>query len=217
MKSIKVKKVKESRIPFDWNNEFWSNINSAELGYHRKENQQFPKVAVKIGHSENDIILFWLVKEEEIVCNHKNHFDRVYQDSCVEFFVMPNGAKGYFNFEINCIGKILCYYVTDWIRNEAGTLKGFSRLDLNDINKIQIENSIEESDTAADEWFMLVKIPKSILISNSELSELDYRKSWRGNFYKCADASSLPHWSAWNPVTELNFHQPKDFGEIIFE
>ncbi len=166
---------------------------------------------------QNDIILFWLVKEEEIVCNHKNHFDRVYQDSCVEFFVKPNGAKGYFNFEINCIGKILCYYVTDWIRNESGTLKGFSRLDLNDINKIQIENSIEESDTAADEWFMLVKIPKSILISNSELSELDYRKSWRGNFYKCADASSLPHWSSWNPVTELNFHQPKDFGEIIFE
>jgi hypothetical protein len=217
MKSILLKKITESRIPFEWNNEFWTDLNTVELDYHRKENKQFPKVEVKICHSEEDIILFWKVIEEEIVCNNRNHFDKVYQDSCVEFFIMPFRAKGYFNFEINCIGKVLCYYITDWKRNEAGTLNGFSRVDLKDILKIQIEHSYEEFNLAADEWYLLVKIPKSILISNSELSELDFSNPWRGNFYKCADASSFPHWSSWNLVTELNFHQPKDFGEIIFE
>ncbi|MBO7566063.1 MAG: hypothetical protein J6T60_03070, partial [Bacteroidales bacterium] len=38
--------------------------------------------------------------------------------------------------------------------------------------------------------------------------------TWRGNFYKCADHSSHPHWLTWNPVSVLNFHLPDCFAEI---
>jgi hypothetical protein len=37
---------------------------------------------------------------------------------------------------------------------------------------------------------------------------------WRGNFYKCGDRTSHPHWAAWSPVDELNFHLPRCFGAL---
>ena len=42
---------------------------------------------------------------------------------------------------------------------------------------------------------------------------------WRANFYKCADASSHPHWLTWSPVDfpEPKFHLPEFFGVLKFE
>ena len=42
-------------------------------------------------------------------------------------------------------------------------------------------------------------------------------RAWRANFYKCGDQTSHPHWAAWSPVDELNFHLPRCFGTIAFE
>jgi hypothetical protein len=39
---------------------------------------------------------------------------------------------------------------------------------------------------------------------------------WRANFYKCGDDTSHPHWAAWSPVDELNFHLPRCFGRLGF-
>lgn len=210
----KIPKVEKSELPFDWNNTFWKGIKALTLDSHRKESLQQPTVVVKVCHTKSEIILFWKVKEDEIVCKHKNHFDKVYEDSCVEFFVKPFNAVGYFNFEINCNSKILSYYITDWVRNESGKLKEFKRLPISDLEEINISSKIYYDD---NEWFLLTQIPKLILLNNSELNELNFTNPWKANFYKCADKSSKPHWSSWNPVSELNFHQPNDFGEITFE
>ncbi len=42
-------------------------------------------------------------------------------------------------------------------------------------------------------------------------------QTWRGNFYKCADKTSHPHWGMWAPIYEGWFHQPAKFGELIFK
>jgi hypothetical protein len=41
----------------------------------------------------------------------------------------------------------------------------------------------------------------------------------RGNFYKCGDNLTIPHYLSWNPVeAEMpNFHMPFYFGDIHFE
>ena len=41
-------------------------------------------------------------------------------------------------------------------------------------------------------------------------------QAWRGNLYKCGDRTSHPHWAAWSPVDELNFHLPRCFGTLRF-
>ncbi|MCH8859253.1 MAG: hypothetical protein IID54_06710 [Proteobacteria bacterium] len=41
--------------------------------------------------------------------------------------------------------------------------------------------------------------------------------NWRGNFYKCGDKTSHPHWGMWSPITNrLSFHQPALFGDLVF-
>jgi hypothetical protein len=42
-------------------------------------------------------------------------------------------------------------------------------------------------------------------------------QTWRGNFFKCAEDNSHPHWAAWSPVDEFNFHLPRCFGAIQFK
>src|ERR1035438_4954679 len=37
---------------------------------------------------------------------------------------------------------------------------------------------------------------------------------WRGNFFKCAEENSHPHWASWLPVDEFNFHRPNCFGSL---
>jgi hypothetical protein len=41
---------------------------------------------------------------------------------------------------------------------------------------------------------------------------------WRANLYKCADATSHPHWLTWSKVdyNRPNFHLPDYFGELEF-
>ena len=41
---------------------------------------------------------------------------------------------------------------------------------------------------------------------------------WRANFYKCADASSHPHWLTWAPVRlpQPDFHRKEFFGFLEF-
>ncbi|MGZ4971187.1 MAG: carbohydrate-binding family 9-like protein, partial [Limisphaerales bacterium] len=42
-------------------------------------------------------------------------------------------------------------------------------------------------------------------------------QQWRGNFFKCAENLSHPHWASWSPVDEFNFHLPRCFGTLLFE
>ncbi|MDE6137165.1 MAG: hypothetical protein K2F97_06800, partial [Muribaculaceae bacterium] len=41
----------------------------------------------------------------------------------------------------------------------------------------------------------------------------------RGNFYKCASATSQPHYLSWNPIDtpEPDFHRPEFFGKLILQ
>jgi hypothetical protein len=42
-------------------------------------------------------------------------------------------------------------------------------------------------------------------------------QQWRGNFFKCAEDLSHPHWASWSPVDQFNFHLPRCFGTLHFE
>ena len=64
------------------------------------------------------------------------------------------------------------------------------------------------------EWELFLKIPFTLL-------GVDYKhlpEKLLANFYKCADATSMPHYVTWNPVLtdKPDFHRPEFFGELIF-
>src|SRR5262249_52789118 len=119
----------------------------------------------------------------------------------------------------NCGGAFLCYHIINPERTADG-FKEFIKVP-SDIGKtIQVRGSlphrIEPEITEPVVWTLWFRIPFTIferfIGPLGEISESE----WRGNFFKCADEASHPHWASWAPLDQLEFHRPQCFGTLRF-
>lgn len=178
----------------------------------------FPKTKFQLGYNQNAIILRFDVDDNFVIANSENHFDKVWQDSCVEIFFTPsnNIEDGYFNLEINCSGKV-------YFQHQKSKRNEVNRIDITDIDKLNIKTSfsgtIKEEIIKPINWFIECEIPFDILAKYSKVEFPIKGVEWRANFNKCADSSSHPHWLTWNKIDypEPNFHLPEFFGILRFE
>jgi len=178
-----------------------------------------PPTRFALLHDTHTLYLRFDVDDQYVKAVHSGFHAPVYKDSCVEFFVRPRNDRGYFNFEINAGGSLLLSYIENWTRTSEGFEK-FRMVPKELCCKIEIfsslPHSIEPEITTPLHWNISLKIPLSILEAHTGRISCDPGSVWRGNFYKCADETSHPHWLSWSPVKELNFHDPECFGELRF-
>lgn len=168
-----------------------------------------PLTVFTAGHSGKAIYIDFFVR-----CNYLravNYTDQspVCQDSCVEFFVSPRGDERYWNFEFNCIGAINAS-----TRTERHNPRRLSPDELSQVKRMASCGTRPfEEVQGLFAWDLLVEIPLSLI-------GLEYNGepiAMKGNFYKCASGTSLPHFLSWAPIdTERpDFHRPQFFGDII--
>jgi hypothetical protein len=171
-----------------------------------------PKVYFRIGHISNEIWLKYYVEEKHIRAVETRTNGEVYKDSCVEFFISPDG-ENYYNFEFSCIGTIHLAF---------GSGRGNRKfVEPATVEKIEIKSTLGnkpfEAKSGHYEWEMMIRIPiESFAYSNLEsFNELKAA----ANFYKCGDETAVPHFVTWNPVkTESpDYHRPEFFGKVSFE
>jgi hypothetical protein len=184
-----------------------------------KSSSHRPRTTVRASHSGDSIHVHFNVEDRFVRAVAAKYHDAVWRDSCVEFFVKPRPDKGYFNFEFSANGQFLISYITNPERVEGG-FKEFVKVpwDLARIVRVttslpgRIEPEIGEPVT----WSLTAEIPVSLMEHyTGPLGPLS-GQTWRGNFYKCGDATSHPHWGAWSPITSgESFHQPAFFGTLI--
>lgn len=62
-----------------------------------------PDVSVLIAYNEKELFLQYQVKEHSVKAEVTESNGRVWTDSCVEFFLSPEGNDEYYNLEMNCI------------------------------------------------------------------------------------------------------------------
>ncbi|MDB5326838.1 MAG: hypothetical protein JWM57_2407 [Phycisphaerales bacterium] len=189
--------------------------------FHEKSSSHHPQVSVGLSHDDGTISLRFDVKDQYVLARATGHQTLVAGDSCVEFFVRPSEGQGYFNFEVNCGGTLLCYYITDWRRAPEGFVT-FVPLTDADLEKIAIRAAMPQivwpERREPTPWWVELDIPVAVLEQYVGTIGPLSGKRFRGNFYKCADSSSHPHWASWSPIGErLDFHQPSKFGELDFE
>ena len=171
-----------------------------------------PLTVITAAHSDRFIYIDFLVR-----CNYLravNYTDNspVSEDSCVEFFVSPHpDSEVYWAFEFNCVGTINAARCTR--RNEC------KQLTTDMLKRIGRYSSVGTRPFQEVEgsfiWSVVVAIPLDIL-------GIEYHGepiAMRGNFNKCAEATSQPHYLSWAPIkTESpDFHQPDFFGDIILD
>ena len=171
-----------------------------------------PKVYFRIGHISNEIWLKYYVEEKHIRAVETRTNGEVYKDSCVEFFISPDG-ENYYNFEFSCIGTIHLAF---------GSGRGNRKfVEPATVEKIEIKSTLGnkpfEAKSGHYEWEMMIRIPiESFAYSNLEsFNELKAA----ANFYKCGDETAVPLFVTWKPVKTASpdYHRPEFFGKVSFE
>ncbi len=172
-----------------------------------------PEVSFRIFHNDEYLFIEYEVHEKCTAALEATDGNDVYKDSCVEFFVQPEGDGHYYNFEWNAIGTLCFSRRTgrlDPVHAPAealGSVCGISSYGHAPFEEIKGENC----------WTLRVAIPAGALFGG-EISTW-HGARLRGNFYKCGDALSTPHFVTWAPISTPapDYHRPEFFQPILCE
>jgi len=204
-----------------WTGDVWQRAEQLELSHFRPEGSRHrPRTSARLLYDAVGIFGIFTVEDRYVRCLRTNYADQVYKDSCVEFFVQPKPGGGYFNFEFNCCGALLCSYIIDPRRTETG-FRHFIAIPEEDGRQVKVchtmPQTVEPEITVPVDWLLEFFIPFSLLEKYAGPLGTVKAQTWRANFNKCGDETSHPHWGSWSQLKELNFHMPECFGTIRFE
>lgn len=205
---------------FAWEHADWQPAGIIQAGAFRPESSQHrPVTMARFGHTGGTLYGLFQVHDRFVRSLQTQFQSHTHLDSCVEVFLQPRPDKGYFNFEFNCAGTLAVFYITDPTRT-PNLFQSFQYLTPQDVQNLGVFPSlpgmVDPEIAEPITWTLGFAIPTGLFEPYvGELGELS-GQTWRANIYKCGDATSQPHWAAWSPVQELNFHRPQDFGQFVF-
>lgn len=172
-----------------------------------------PEVSFRTFHNDEFLFLEYDVREKCTAALEMTDGNDVYRDSCVEFFVQREGSDHYCNFEWNAIGTLCMSRRTGRFdpvhapKDVLGSVLSASTFGRKPFSEISGDNV----------WTLRVAVPCSAFFGENLSSWRGARL--RGNFYKCGDALSTPHYLTWAPVStpSPDYHRPEFFRPIVCE
>lgn len=170
-----------------------------------------PMASFSAAYSKEYLYIDFLVRCNYLRAENSANQSPVSEDSCVEFFVQPQPGGEYWNFEFNCIGAINASHrmvrpqPTRLNDEQLATVRRYASCGTRPFRELE----------GLFTWNLLVAIPLSLMGLDAD----NMPEKVRGNFYKCASATSEPHYLSWNPILtdKPDFHRPDFFGDIYFE
>lgn len=175
-----------------------------------------PSANFSAAHDGDSLYIRFRVIEDSTAALVDEDNGPVWTDSCVEFFISFDDT-GYYNFEFNAIGKALLAFRKDKPSPVTASDQVMALIERDSTlgGKPFAERFAKNMDEG--NWELNVRIPKEAFFMHrfDTLSGL----TARGNFYKCGDNLSKPHFLSWSPIDNPtpNFHLPEFFGDLYFE
>jgi hypothetical protein len=166
-----------------------------------------PEVSFRLAYSDKALAILFEVKEEHVRAAAMEDNGPVWEDSCVEFFIMTPDSKHYINFEMNCIGTFLGARRTG--RHDA---VHFDSEKLSEVRRFtSLPHEPIDSRAEGQSWWGVEVIPFDFLGFEGKPASL------RTNIYKCGDKCDKVHFLSWSPIglPSPEFHCPDFFGEIV--
>lgn len=208
-----------SKIDADWNKAAWKNVVPVSLEYYMgDEPEHQPKAQAKAAYDDHGLYIIWKVEDNYLLAKRTQHQQDVWRDTCAEFFFTPvsdPAEQSYFNLETNCIGvKLFGSHVVNG-KNERLKPEEFTQI----VTASSLTEPINPERQSPTTWTLEYKIPFDLIAKYTKIDRPAPGVKWRGNFYKCGDETSHPHWLTWSPVhnDKPSFHLPQYFGSLIFE
>lgn len=172
-----------------------------------------PSVFVQMAYNDSELFLQYRVKEQAVKAEVTENNGRVWTDSCVEFFFSPESNDEYYNLEMNCIGTALLGF-----RKKGQPATHATDELIDSIRRVSTlgEEPFAERKTETN-WQITMAIPWEVFFKHA-LKPVQGKKM-RGNFYKCGDELSVPHFVSWTKIKTENpsFHNPEFFGGLEFQ
>ena len=145
-------------------------------------------------------------EESPIRAELTGKLDPVCTDSCLEFFYAPNAEdKRYFNFEWNPLGTLCLGF--------GGSRPTRVRQVVKDAEALFRPRPYR----TGTGWGIVFRIPLTFL--RLYFPDYEFLGEAACNFYKCGDATPVPHYLAWAPLSSdtPDFHRRQDFGRVLFD
>ncbi|UCD30738.1 MAG: carbohydrate-binding family 9-like protein [Planctomycetota bacterium] len=203
----------------NWEGPAWSNVKPIALSYFMGDRpEHFPRTQAKLLYDDKFIHVIFRVEDRYVRAVAQKHQGMVCRDSCVEFFFTPGTdvKAGYFNLEMNCGGTMLFHF-------QVIPRKG-REIEAADLARIEIAHQmpkiVDPEISKPTTWTVQYRLPIDILEKYYPGAKKPRSGiSWRANFFKCADATSHPHWLTWSKVDRRkpDFHVPECFGILEFK
>jgi len=206
----------------NWQDDSWADARVGSVGsFHPQSTVHRPRTQFRVMHSGDVLYVIFRVEDQFVRSRRVAFQEHVSDDSCVEFFARPRPDRGYFNFEINCGGTMLLYYIEDPTR-EGRAFVRYTAVEEKVAHAVRIFHSMPKEVNPEVEtpvtWIIQYEIPLVLFEAYVGAIGKLGGQSWTANFFKCGEMTSHPHWASWSPIgEELNFHQPQFFGSLEFE
>lgn len=190
--------------------------------FHKCSSDHRPRTAVRLLYNNQGLFVSFCVDDAFVRSVHSEFQARVSSDSCVEAFLQPTQRGGYFNFELNCSGTMLLYYIEDARRIAPALFAKYTVVPRERTAGICVYHSIPDlvpqEIVGPVSWRLAFFVPFAFFESFVGPLGPPEGQEWRANFFKCGDGTSHPHWASWSSVGPvLSFHQPHRFGRLRFE
>jgi hypothetical protein len=189
--------------------------------FHPRSSTHHPKTQARLLFDDRFLYAIFRVEDRYVQAVTTSFQGPVWTDSCVELFVRPREDRGYFNFEMNCGGTLLLYYIEDPTRTPDGFVK-YTKVEERYLAEMKVYHSLPK--TVDPEirspltWIVEYRVPFTLFSTYVGSTVKAAGSGWRGNLFKCAEKCSHPHWASWAPIgEEFNFHQPDRFGLLQFD
>lgn len=168
-----------------------------------------PLASFTAANSGKDLFIEFTVRGYGLRAVNKDNNSDVYMDSCVEFFVSPDGDDHYRNFEFSCIGTVHAACRLDRHNGELLSDDKIARIRRYPSSGTETFDEKEGMHT----WTLTVAIPLDLMGVTYEPGK---SVKLHGNFYKCGDGMKKIHYLSWSPIgtPEPDFHCPAYFGDI---
>jgi len=189
----------------------WTDVPAAEIDKFPFDKSGYkPRATAQVVNGGDKLFVRLEAHEEEIFASRTKHWQEIWLDSCLEFFIMPfpEICQIYINFEFNPLGAAYIGYGLGRDDRKHVALEDFHMLGVRVINERFPENCETEV-----KWQVNFHIPFIFLQKYCDCFRPPSLEYMRGNFYKCGQLPS-PHGGCWSEVGQYDFHRPEDFGEL---
>jgi hypothetical protein len=203
----------------DFDGEAWSHAPPLDIDtFHEDGSDHRPVTQARALYDDCGLHVIFRVHDRYVRAAQVGYQTGVCRDSCVEFFVEPIAGRGYFNFEFNCGGSLLLHYNSRPERIAYDPVlvdeRRLEQMKIYHSMPVKVDPEITEPTTWTLQFFAPFVLFEPYVGTIPPIAG----SIWRGNYYKCGDLTSHPHWAMWNPIPgKLGFHKPEHFAPLIFE